>query len=289
MIEWIEQTIGLTPETQIKLFYSMIGLLVLWLLRFVIYRFVWKRTEDIKNRYFWKKTLTYLTVFFSILLITRIWFKGFQGLTTYLGLLSAGLAIALKDLVTNIASWVFIILRRPFTIGDRIQIGATCGDVIDIRLFQFTLMEIRNWIDADQSTGRIIHIPNGKILVEELANYTKGFRYLWNEIPVLIPFESNWEKAKTILDKIVKQHSEHLTTAAQKRIKEVSKKYMILYSTLTPTVYTSVKESGVLITLRYLCEPRKRRGSEQEIWENILREFSKHSDVDFAYPTERRV
>ena len=67
------------------------------------------------------------------------------------------------------------------------------------RIFMFTLMEIGNWVDADQSTGRVIHIPNGKVFKEVLANYSKGFQYIWNEIPVLVTFESNWKKAKEIL------------------------------------------------------------------------------------------
>ena len=62
-------------------------------------------------------------------------------------------------------------------------------------------MEIGNWVDADQNTGRIVHIPNGKIFTETLANYGKGFEYIFNEIPVLITFESDWKKAKKNLSK----------------------------------------------------------------------------------------
>ena len=62
---------------------------------------------------------------------------------------------------------------------------------------------------------------------------------------------------------------------------------MIFYRTFTPTVYTSVKESGVLLTIRYLCRPRERRGSTQEIWEDVLDQFAAAHDIDFAYPTRR--
>jgi len=223
----------------------------------------------------------------GVFLIGRLWFSGFQSIATYLGLLSAGIAIALKDVVSNFAGWLFIISRRPFSVGDRIQIGDHAGDVIDTRFFQFTLMEIGNWVNADQSTGRIIHIPNGMVLSEVLANYSKGFQYIWNEIPVLITFESNWKKAKKILQKIADKDAEQLSKAAEKRVKEASKKFMILYSRLTPIVYTSVQDSGVLLTIRYLCEPQRRRDSEQAIWEDVLKEFVGHEDIDFAYPTQR--
>lgn len=287
LLETIQENSGLSPDVVKKIIASIGIILVLWFIRIVIVRIVWKQTEDVRIRYIWQKSLSYIIVFLSIILISALWVKAFESVGTYLGLVSAGLAIALKDLVTNIAGWVFIIIRRPFTLGDRVQIGNSTGDVIDIRAFQFSLMEIGNWVDADQSTGRVIHIPNGKIFTETQANYSKGFQHIWNEIPVLLTFESNWEKAKAIMKKIANKHAEHLSEEAKKRIKEASRKFMIFYTTLTPTVYTSVKDSGVLLTVRYLCEPRRRRGSEQVIWEDILREFAKNSDIDFAYPTQR--
>jgi len=287
IIKWIHNNIGLSPETQMKVFLLLLISLILWVLYFLINWLVWRQTEDVRTRYRWKKTSGYILIILGLFIIIRLWFRGFESLATYLGLLSAGLAIALRDLVSDLAGWLFIIGRRPFSVGDRIQIGNFAGDVIDIRAFQFTLMEIGNWVDADQSTGRVIHIPNGMILREVLANYSKGFYYIWNEIPVLITFESDWQKAKKILQKIAEQDSERLSKAAEKRIKEASKKYMILYSKLTPIVYTSVKESGVLLTIRYLCEPQSRRGSEQKIWEDILKEFALQKDIQLAYPTQR--
>ncbi len=287
LAELIQKITGLSPEVQTKLLISVGIILILWFLRTLVIRTVWRRTEDVKARYIWRKTLTYIAVILSIILMVRVWLKGFGNIGTFLGLLSAGLAIALKDPVANIAGWVFIMVRRPFTLGDRIQIGDHTGDVIDIRAFQFTLMEIGNWVNADQSTGRIIHIPNGRIFIDAQANYSKGFQYIWNEVPVLVTFESNWKKAKSILLLIAGKHAEHLSKPAEERIKEASKKFMIFYTQLTPTVYTTVKDCGVLLTIRYLCEPRRRRSTEQSIWEDILQEFAKCSDIDFAYPTQR--
>jgi small-conductance mechanosensitive channel len=62
---------------------------------------------------------------------------------------------------------------------------------------------------------------------------------------------------------------------------------MINYNNLTPIVYTSAKESGVVLTLRYLCNPKFRRGTENEIWEEILKQFAKNKDIELAYPTTR--
>jgi len=261
--------------------------MVLWSLKFVIRRIINRQTKDIKIRFIWTKTLTYITVLMGLIIVGSVWFKGFKELGTYLGLVSAGIAIALKDPLINIAGWLFIIFRRSFSVGDRVQIGDKAGDVIDIRVFQFILLEIGNWVDADQSTGRVIYIPNGHIFTLPLANYSKGFQYIWDEIKVLLTFESDWKKAKEMMLNVAKKQSEHLTKSAKRKVKAASRKFMIFYKNLTPTVYTSVKDSGVQLAIRYLCEPKNRRGTQQLIWEEILDEFSKTKDIDFAYPTTR--
>jgi len=284
---FLEESLQLQPEIIDKLIISFALVLLLGIIRFFVIRTVSRRTDDVRLRYNWRKSTTYITVVIGILLLGRIWFAGFQSLTTYLGLLSAGVAIALKDPLANLAAWVFILWRRPFTVGDRIEIGGSRGDVIDLRIFQFTLMEIGNWVDADQSTGRVIRIPNGKIFTEMLANYSKGFRYIWDEIPVLVTFESNWQDAKKRLSGIGTKHAEHLTETAAKEVRDASARMMIFYKTLTPTVYTSVKDCGILLTIRFLCEPRQRRRTQQAIWEDILIAFSERDDIDFAYPTQR--
>jgi small-conductance mechanosensitive channel len=157
-----------------------------------------------------------------------------------------------------------------------------------LRVFQFTLMEIGNWVHADQCTGRIVHIPNAKVFVEPQVNYTKGwFDYIWNEVAVLVPYESNWKRARDILREIAEAHAGHLTGPAERKMRDSAKNYMIFSANLAPTVFTSVEESGILLTVRYLCEPRRRRESTQEIWEAALERFSEHNDIDFAYPTIR--
>lgn len=285
--EWFRHNFGISADAQEKILTSLIAVLLLMVIRRIILKITFKKVDNVKTQYKWRKTSTYIISFIGFLILIKIWFQGFGSVATFLGLLSAGIAIALKDPIVNLVAWLFIMIRKPFEVGDRIEIDNVAGDVIDIRIFQFTVMEIGNWVDSDQSTGRIIHIPNGKIFTDFQANYSTGFNYIWNEIGVLVTFESDWKTAKDILFKIVNHHAEHLTSDVQKMIKETSRKFMIFYSVLTPIVYTSVKDSGVMLTMRYLCDVRKRRSTEQSIWEDVLIEFAKHDDIDFAYPTTR--
>ncbi|MCL4302550.1 MAG: mechanosensitive ion channel family protein [Anaerolineae bacterium] len=285
-MQWLSE-ITFTPSLLVNLFISLLIILTVWLLRRLLLRIALQRFDSAATRYQWRKISDYVAVALIVLLVGPLWIGGLGNTATYFGLLSAGLAIALQPLIVNLAGWAFIVWRRPFSVGDRIQLGQQRGDVIDLRLFQFSLMEIGNWVDADQSTGRVLHVPNGAVFSEVVANYSRGFEYIWNEMPVLLTFESNWQKAKQLLQAIAAKHSAHLSEAAERKVKEASRRFLITYSVLTPTVYTSVKDSGVMLAIRYLCEPTQRRGSEQAIWEDVLLEFSRHSDIDFAYPTQR--
>jgi small-conductance mechanosensitive channel len=256
-------------------------------LRWLVLRVVHRRTENVATQYRWRKATSYVTFLIAVFAVGGVWLKGVKALSTFLGLLSAGVAIALREPLVNLAGWAFILWRRPFQVGDRIQVGGHRGDVIDTRIFQFSLLEVGNWVDADQSTGRIINIPNGRVFSEILANYTQGFDFIWDEVPVLVTFESDWEKAKEILTGIADRHGASFSKHAERQIKKAASTYLIFFHKLTPIVYTSVKDCGVLLTIRYLTEPKRRRSNVQSIWEDILREFRECGDIDFAYPTQR--
>ncbi len=283
----LQRFTGLSPDLFEKIITTLSIFLVLWIIRFIIIKILWQKSDNVRTRYHWRRNTTYALIFILLFALGFIWIERFKSLGTFLGLLSAGIAIALKDLLANLAGWIFIMVRKPFKIGDRVEIENFAGDVIDIHVFRFTLLEMGNWVEADQTTGRIVHIPNGKIFITALANYHGGFNYIWNEIPVLITFESNWQKAKNILIEVIHAHAEKLSETMEKEIKEASRRFMIHYKHLTPIVYTKVKEFGVLLTIRYLCQIRNRRGSEEVLWEEILKQFAVCSDIDFAYPTTR--
>lgn len=276
-----------SPDLTANVIETVGTILILWLIRFIVLRVIRRASENQKTQYKWRKNVSYITSFIGLLVIGQIWFSGIESLATFLGLVSAGLAIALKDPVTDLAAWMFVIWRKPFDVGDRIEIGPNKGDVIDIRPFKFTILEIGNWVDADQSTGRVIHIPNHKVFTESLANYTSDFEFIWNEIQVLLTFESDWKMAKKILEKVIGEVSADFVDQAKDQLKKATKSYLIHFSYLTPIVYTDVKDSGINLTVRYLTNPRRRRGTSEIIWERVLDEFGQNENIDFAYPTVR--
>lgn len=291
-MEWLnnqwEHWLSELPEIYSNLLESAIVILILLIIRFIILRIVHRRTEKIEIRYRWRKNITYVITFVGFIVVGRIWFEGVGSLATFLGLLGAGLIIAIREPLMDIAGWGYLLWRKPFVVGDRIEIGGNRGDVIDTRLFKFTLLEIGNWVHADQSTGRVIHIANHRVFIEPIANYTSGFDFIWNEIEVLVTFESNWKKAKEIMTNIANDHLSDYVLDADKQVKKASNNYMIKYSYLTPIVYSEVSPGlGVKLTLRHLTDPRKRRKTTMIIWEDILERFQPEEEIHFAYQTYR--
>lgn len=284
---WLQTYLGINPTAQEKLILSFLITAALWIIHRLLLSSIVQRLKDLERRYQWQKALGYIFSTLGVLLVSLVWIEGMGSAATYLGLVSAGLAIALKDPITNIVAWGFILWRKPFEVGDRIEIGSYSGDVVDQRIFLFSMMEIGNWVDADQSTGRILHIPNGMVFTNPVANFTHGPMFIWNEVPVLITFESDWEKAKKLLQEIGQAHDISQEGNAAQEFEAAMQKYLLKYEKLTPSVFTNVLDSGVLLTIRYLCRPRHRRSTAQVLWEDVLRAFRENPDIDLAYPTTR--
>ncbi len=287
MIVELAAFLNLSEMVAEHLVYTLGALVVFVALRLITSMIIRRNVQDEKRSYNLRKTFTYVYSGLFLFSLGSIWLNGMDSIGTFLGLTSAGLAIALHDTIANLAGFFFIEARKPFRVGERVEINGVQGDVIDVRLFQFSIVEVGNWVDADQSTGRIIHVPNSHVLKYPTANSHVGFEYIWNEIPVLITFESDWRRAKELMLAIAGEQAESLSTGAQNQIRRAARKYLIVAGKLTPIVYTSVKDSGVMLTIRYLVNPRMRRGTEQKIWEEILTAFQAEPQIDLAYPTIR--
>ena len=287
IVEGVQGATGLSEEVVTELLLSVLVAVALWAVRFVVLRVVDRRVGDVAARYRWRKTSLYVAVAVGALLFLRIWLGALGSLATFLGLLGAGFAIALKDPLVNAAGWLFLLWRRPLAPGDRVTVGGLTGDVIDQRLFAFTLLEVGTKAGAGQSTGRIIHVPNGWVFTHSVLNHTGAFAYVWNEVPVVVTFESDWRATKALLLEIAAERAGVLSEDAERTLRRAAQQYLIFYSKLTPTVYTDVLDSGVRLTLRYLAEPRRVRGSEQDIWEAILDAIQDRPEIDLAYPTQR--
>ena len=270
---------------------TLIALIIYAIIRMILNRIIFRSSSDPNRKFQISKTFEAILYVLFAIVLWQIWLPGTSSLATYLGLLSAGIAIALKDLISNLFGWLYILWQKPFEVGERIQIGQVIGDVIDQRLFSFLLIEVGNWVNAEQSTGRVVYIPNSKVFLEPLFSFNAGIGgYIWNELPLLVTFESNWAKAKEELQSILEQHVWKINVdLMEPESKHKNEKFLIRTPASTPIVYTSLKDSGILLTMRFLCKPRNRRVKSEIIWEATLDMVNEHTDIHIAYPTQRIV
>lgn len=269
---------------------SLIVILVLYLAAYVAIRLINARVTDLKRRYRARKLTYYAATVLVAIVLALIWIEQTRALATALGIIGAGVALAMSQSLLSIAGWLLIMIRRPFDVGDRIELGEVRGDVIDIGLFQTMLMEIGDRIEADQSTGRIVHCPNSLVFSQPVYNSTRGFEFIWNEIKTLVTFESNWKRAQELIlqSAMEEGEQERIQVKLTKDLDRMAQRHLIFpYRVLTPYVYVKIKDSGVELTLRYLAEVRKRRVTEDRICRRILETFAGEPEVNFAYPTYR--
>ncbi|MFH1005932.1 MAG: mechanosensitive ion channel family protein [Candidatus Latescibacterota bacterium] len=270
---------------------KMVNLAVVWIVIYGlvlgIVRIINTTISDVEIRYRWRKRVYYLAVCIGLAATAWAWMERLGALGTVIGLIGAGLAVGLNQVILNVIGWLFIIVAKPFEAGHRIEWGSVKGDVIDVHVFHTVLMEIGNWVDADQSTGRIIHCPNGHIFSQPVHNYSRDFEFIWNEIKVLVTYESDWKRAEEILLKHAQKEAEAHRAMVEQRLRRMSKRYMIRQGKLTPIVYVTIADCGVELTLRYLSDAWQRRTGADEINRGVLEDFANEKNVDFAYPTYR--
>ncbi len=284
---WFFSQTGFSTAVQERVVVSLLSVLVVIIIRGLLIRAFDSRIEDDEKIYQWRKGITWVGYFIVFIILIRIWIDGITGFATFFGLVAAGIVVALAMPLQSVVAWLYILIYRPFSVGDRIIVGNHNGDVVDLRLFSTVIYEIGELGGHEQPSGRIIHLPNRMVLGNSVMNASRGLGLLWNEIPVLLTFESNWKAAKEILFSLIETESDKLDLNAKSYAKKAKREMKVKIDNIDPKIFTSIKESGVLLTMRYLCGVRDRRESKHRIWEGVLDAFSKREDIDFAYPTQR--
>jgi small-conductance mechanosensitive channel len=246
-----------------------------------------KEETEIEARHKIRGFSTWLGVAIFIVATILIWADYIGDVGVFLGIVGAGVALSMQETLLCIVGWGILQVRKSYDIGDRIEIDGRIGDVIGISVFQTTMLEVGNWVDADQSTGRLLITPNSMVLRHAVYNYTKGFPFIWNEFSTIVTFESDWRQAKDIMLSYAQEEDRKFDEEVERRIKDMQHQYAIRYGQLDPIVYTTIADNGVRLTLRFLSPVRQRRAMLHKISENILDALIQHRDIDFAYPTTR--
>ena len=230
-----------------------------------------------KKKYFRNRMLKIALNIISIILVILLWGHRISGMVTIISFLSAGIAIAVKEIIFDFFAGVYINMKKIFELEDRVEINGIKGDVVNFRSLGFEVIEVGDRVHAEQSTGRIIHIPNSFVFLYSLKNYTKAFKYIWDEITVKVPLDADIEKTKEVLYDIVNSNEilETIPKKMEDAVADVTVEYRIYYNYLDPIIYTEIVDSHVELYIRYIVHPKKSRIVEDEIYLKILEEYKK--------------
>ena len=247
----------------------------------------YKFTREGKNLYYFRKLISFTSGLLIAVIVVLNFIGDFGSLTAVLGLAGAGLAIALQDPIVSLVGWFLIVGRFGISVGDRVEINQVKGDVIDIGLLRIAVLEVGNWVGAEQSTGRVVFFPNSFIFQSHYFNYSTGNSFIWDEIRFTVTYESDWKRAREILEEVATRASQTFVDAAKTSQAQLERQYHINLGTLTPYVYVSIASNGVDLVLRYLTGIRKRRSTQDQICQEILQAFGNEPGIELSAPARR--
>lgn len=274
---FLMKTLNITNIYIINIIYTLLAFIILKIISRLIKFINKKAISSEKQIYiFQKRNKAIFTILFSLITLL-IWQNELKDIITLISFVSAALTLALRDIIYNYFSGIYIKLSKPINVEDRIKVGDTTGDVINISSLSFELLEVD--LETNQSTGKIIHIPNSQIFSAQIKNYNTAFKYIWDEISINISLNSDIDKAKKILLKIVSTNEiiKDIPKKMKMEIKNSNSDYRIYYNKLTPIIYTKIKENKITLTARFLIHPKKQRNVESDLYEKIFQEYKKNN------------
>lgn len=261
-----------------KTLFALAGLYFLFAI--VVEQYISRNIKNRRTRYGLRKVLTAMYVLIFMGALFAIWVQNPQIVVVSIGLVGAAITFILQDLLKNLVGGFAIFASHIYSVGDRVQILDKRGDVVDIGLLYTTLMEIREWIDGDQSTGRLTTIPNGFAFTNIVDNYTKDFPYVWDEISFPIAIDSDLDYTTRRFRKVAETETSDAYREAEEALTEVvMEKYYLNKREVRPTVYVTFNEDWAVIYVRYITRVGERRLKRSRIYQLCLEEIQRSEDI----------
>ena len=269
---------------------SLLGiLLAIFIVAYFVKKIPSRFVKEEKSAYYFRKLIGFVTWLIVILIVIFNAAGGIGSISAVIGLAGAGLAIALQDPIVSLVGWFLIIGKYGIRVGDRIEINGVKGDVIDVGMLRVAVTEVGNLLSGDQSTGRMVFFPNSFIFKGHFFNYSTTNSFIWDEVHILVTYESPWKKALDIIVKIAEEASRDVVEKARENQEKLARQFNVSLGNPEAYAYVNIADSGVDLVLRFLSEIKLRRTMRDRICREILEAFEKEKDIQLAYPTQRQL
>ena len=244
------------------------------LLRFLATRFTKRRAHDVRNVL--RLVLGGVGLVSALGVVTEQW----VGVLLSLGVVGFAVTFALQQPLLSLLGWVYIMLKRPYAVGDRVKIEESKGDVIEVDFLVTTLWEVNgDLVSTHQPSGRVVTVPNSVVLSSQVVNYTTLVHHVWNELPIQVAYETDLDFARetmvAVAEEYLGERMRHEIATYRDRLSETAVELEVQDG---PTVNVVQTESWVELRLRYLVHPRRGARVRNDLYERILERFSEAPD-----------
>lgn len=231
-----------------------------------------KKLKSGREEYFLNQSIKVLLNVIEVLFLLLVWGEYVKDLMTLISIISAAITIVLRELILNFFSGLYIKIKKPFKVEDRIQIEDIKGDVMNISSLNFEILEVSSKEENGQSTGIVVSFPNSVVFSKPVKNINKGFKYIWSEITVNVRLDCDLVSNKQEIYKIVNslETIKNIPKKMKNQVNEINTENRIYFNKYEPIIYTKIVENHVELTVRYLMHPKKSRYVESVIWNKIF-------------------
>ena len=268
----------------VKLDKSAIAVVLLLALAKVVDVYLIGGIDSAVSRYTLRRVAKLVLALLLVLAVISFLFQNWYTAIVSVGLLSLVMGLAVQTPVTSFLGWIYILVRAPYRVGDRIKISDATGDVIDVSYLDTTLWEFGGGdiLSTDHPTGRIIKFPNSKVLSTSVYNYSwPVFPYIWNEIKFNVAYESDLEFIAETMQRIAAEE------VGERMMKQISVYREILAQ--TPVDQLEVREHPSVVfrvnantwldaIVRYLVHPREAGRVKTRLIKKLLAELKAAPD-----------
>ncbi|MDT8356936.1 MAG: mechanosensitive ion channel family protein [Methanomicrobiaceae archaeon] len=269
-----------------KLYQTALAFAIIYLIFWVVIdRIGRKWIRESKTRFTFQKAVSIVAILILLGIGARIWVEDAQALLVSYGIIAAGLAIALQDTFKNFVGGIAIILWGDYRVGDRVEIAGVYGDVMDVGLMNTTLMELGEWVDGDQPTGRISIVPNFYSFTQVVHNYTKDHSFIWDEITLPIAYDSDWRAAAGIVKSIIEKETGETSKKADREIELIGERYYLPIKDTEPAIFLTLTDNWIRLNIRFVTDVRSRREMHDRLGRMILEEIEKNPNIRIASTT----
>jgi small-conductance mechanosensitive channel len=247
----------------------------------VVLQAVRRRTQSKRRAHDARNVLRLAFTVLGIVAVLGIVTEQWVGVLFSLGVAGFAITFALQQPLLSLLGWFYITVKQPYSVGDRVAIEDSRGDVIDVDFLVTTLWEINgDLVSTNQPSGRIITVPNSVVLSSQVTNYSwEQFPHVWNELTIQVAYETDLEFAREVMiEEATAVVGEEMRRQIERYRQELDNTPVELELRDQPTVNIVQEQSWLDLRVRYLVHPKRGTRVRNELYERIIARFNAAPD-----------